>query len=83
VVQQQGFQTELDVFEITDGIVTRPGEVTHGCILALGDIDHSEIACSSQAGLVSSISAVRFNPITSLFGNEGGRHHPAVVVFFP
>lgn len=29
-----------------------------------------------------SISAVRFDPITGLFGNEGERHHPAVVAFF-
>ena len=29
------------------------------------------------------ISAVRFDPITSLFGNQGGFHQPAVVLFFP
>jgi hypothetical protein len=32
---------------------------------------------------LQSVPAVRFDPITSLFGHEGGRHHPAVVVFFP
>jgi hypothetical protein len=44
VAQQKGFKTELGVFAITDGICTRPGEVAHGFIVDLGDIDHSEIA---------------------------------------
>ena len=44
VAQQKGFKTEFGVFEITDGIFTRPGEVANGFILDLGDIDHSEIA---------------------------------------
>jgi hypothetical protein len=44
VSEQKGFETELGVFEITDGIFTRPGEVAHGCILDLEDIDRSEIA---------------------------------------
>jgi len=44
VAQHKGFKPEFGVFAITDGIFTRPGEVAHGFILALGDIDHSEIA---------------------------------------
>jgi hypothetical protein len=44
VAQQKGFKTALGVCAITDGICTRPGEVAHGFILDLGDIDHSESA---------------------------------------
>ena len=43
VAEHKGFETEFGVFAITDGIFTRPGESAHGFILALGDIDRSEI----------------------------------------
>ena len=41
--QQKGFETELGVFEIADGIFTRPGEIPDGFLFHLGDIDHREI----------------------------------------
>ena len=37
--EQKGFETELGVFEIADGIFTCPGEIANGFIFDLGDID--------------------------------------------
>jgi hypothetical protein len=44
VAQQKRFQTALGVFESTAGICTRPGEVAHGFLVDLEDIDHRESA---------------------------------------
>jgi hypothetical protein len=38
-----GLQTARGVFEIADGIFTRPGEIAHGCIVDCGDIDGGAI----------------------------------------
>src|SRR5262245_15847415 len=73
----------LTTTSFTDGIFTGPSEVAHGFLLDLGDLDHSEIACASEPSQWQSIPAVRFHPIPGLFGHEGGRPHPAGVVFFP
>jgi hypothetical protein len=83
VSEHKGVETALGVFEITECLFTRPGEVAHGCIVDLRDIDRSELACASEASALPSVPAVRFDPITSLFRNEGRRHHPAIVVFVP
>ena len=55
------------------------------CILSCIKIQRRwyEISGASEASQVQSIPAVRFDPITSLLRNAGGRHPPAVVVFFP
>ena len=83
VAPHKGLQTALGVFASPDGLCTRPGEVAPGCLWALGALDHREVACASQAGQLSSSSAVRCAPILGLLGHEGGRPHPAGVVFFP
>ena len=44
VSEQKGFEPELSVFAIADGLFTSPGEVANGFILDLGDIDRSEIS---------------------------------------
>ena len=44
VAQHKGLQTAWGVLAITDGICTRPGEVAHGGIVALGERDRSESA---------------------------------------
>ena len=36
VSEQEGFETELGVFQIADGVFTRAGEVTNGFIFHLG-----------------------------------------------
>ena len=41
--QPQGVETELGVFEIADGIFTRPSEIANGFIFDFGDIDGGEI----------------------------------------
>jgi hypothetical protein len=44
VSEQEGFETELGVFEIADGVFTRPRQVANGFIFDLGNRDHGEIA---------------------------------------
>jgi hypothetical protein len=80
--QQKGFETELGVFEIADGIFTRPGEIPDGFIFQLGDIDHSEITRAGEPGPLQGVSAVGFDPIAWFVGDQRGGHHPAVVAFF-
>jgi len=41
--QQNGLKPELVVFEIADGIFTRPGEIANGFSFDCGDIDRGEI----------------------------------------
>ena len=70
VSEQKGVETALGVLEIPDGLCTRPGEVAHGCIVALGAIDRREIARAREARQLHRIPAVRCDPITRLFGQE-------------
>src|SRR5262249_13787515 len=42
--EQEGFETELGILEIANGVFTRPGEVADGFIFDLGDRDQGEIA---------------------------------------
>jgi len=81
--EHKGFETALGVCEITDGIFTRPGEVAHGFIVPLRDIDRSESAGAREARQLPRVPAVGFDSITRLFGKEGGRHPPAGGGFWP
>jgi len=83
VSEQEGFEAKLGVLEIAEGIFTGPRQVPDGFIFHLGDIDRGEISRASQAGQLQGVSTVCFDPITGLFGNEGGSHDPAVIVFLP
>ena len=69
VSEQEGLQTKLGVFEITEGIFTGPGEVAHGFVFDLGDIDRGEITRASQAGQLHGVPAVGFDAVTGFFGN--------------
>jgi hypothetical protein len=81
VAEQKGFETELGVLEIADGIFTRPGEIAHGLIFELREIDRGKIPRARQAGQLHGVPAIGFDAIAGLFGNQRGRHHPAIVVF--
>jgi hypothetical protein len=70
VAQQEGFEPELGVFQIAEGIFTRPREIAHGCIVNLGDRDKGEIPRAGQSGSLYGVSAIRFDASTGLFGNE-------------
>ena len=80
--QQKGFETELGVFEIAEGIFTRPGEIANGFILDLGDLDRGEITRARQAGQLHGVPAVGFDPVARLLGDQRGGHHPVIVAFF-
>ena len=82
VPEQKGFETELGIFEITEGIFACPGEVANGFIFHLGDIDRGEIPRARQAGQLHGVPAVRFDAVTGLFGNQRGGHDPAIIAFF-
>jgi hypothetical protein len=81
VAEQEGCETELGVFEITDGILTRTGEITHGFIFSFGDIDPGEVPGTSQTGELYGLPTISLDPIAGLFGDQRGRYHPAVVPF--
>jgi hypothetical protein len=44
VPEQEGFETELGIFAIADGVCTCPGEIPNRSILHCGDIHRGEIA---------------------------------------
>src|SRR4029450_10898119 len=68
VTQQEGFETELGVFQVAEGIFTRPREIAHGFIFDFGDIDEGEIPRAGQSGQLSGVSAIRFDAITGVVG---------------
>ena len=70
VSEHEGFEANRGVLAIAEGILTGSREITNGFIFYLGDLDRGEGSCSSQAGQLHSVSAVRFDSITGLFGNE-------------
>jgi len=70
--QQKGFETELGIFEIANGIFTRPGEIPDGFIFPLGARDHRELTRAGEPGQWSGVSAVGVDPIIWFGGlNEG------------
>jgi hypothetical protein len=83
VSQQAGVETELGVWQIAEGLFPRPCEIAHGFIFALGDRDESESPRAGQPGQWHGVSAIRFDPLTGLLGNERRSHAPAVGVFLP
>jgi hypothetical protein len=70
VPEPKGFETQLGVFAIAEGVFTRPGAVTNRFIFPLGDIHGGEISRAGQAGQLHGVAAVGFDPIPWLFGNE-------------
>lgn len=82
VPAQKGFETELGIFEIAEGIFACPGEVAHGFICHLGDLDRGEIPRARQAGQWHGVPAGRVDAGTGLFGTQRGGHAPAILAFF-
>jgi hypothetical protein len=82
VPQQESFEPKLRGLEIADGIFTRTAQVTNRFILHRGNIDRGEVPRAHQACQFDSIAAVGFDPIPSLFRNQGGGHDPTVVPLF-
>jgi hypothetical protein len=50
VAEQKGLEPERGVFESAEGSFPRTGEITHGCICDLGDLDGGEVPRAGQAG---------------------------------
>jgi hypothetical protein len=82
VAEQEGFEAELGGFEITEGIFARPAEIPKSFAFLLGNIDRGEITGAPQAGQWHRVTAVGFDAVAGLFGNEGGRNGPADLACF-
>jgi hypothetical protein len=78
---QEGFETELGGFEVSQGIFTGTGEITHGFIFDLGNVNGGEIPRAHQPGQLHRVSAVGFHPVAGLFGNQRGGDDPADMAF--
>jgi hypothetical protein len=82
VSEQDGFEAELGVFEIADGICTRPAEVANRFVFHRGDIDRGKITRARQAGQLHGVPAVGFDAVAGLLRDQGGGDDPAVIAFF-
>ena len=80
---QAGLEANLGVRESAEGLCTGPREVPHGFLFHLRAIDHRESARASEVSPWPSVPAGCVAPIPRLVGDEGGRYHPAGVVFVP
>ena len=70
LAEQEGFETKLGVFAIADGIFTGSGELANRFIVHFGDIHGCEIPRACQPGQLHGVTAVGFDAVTSLFGNQ-------------
>src|SRR5262244_4615536 len=70
MAEQEGFETELGVLAIAEGIFTGAGEIANRFIVHCGDIHDSEIPRAGQPGQLHGVSAVGFDAVTSLFGDK-------------
>jgi hypothetical protein len=82
VPEQEGLETQVSGFEVTDGLFTRSAQLAEGFIFDLGDVHRREITGAHQPGQLHGIASVRFHAVTGLFRKERGRHHPAIIACF-
>jgi hypothetical protein len=81
VPQEKGFEPKLRGRQITDGIFTRPAQIPNGFILNRRDIDRGEVPRAHQACQFDGVTTVGFDPISGLFGDQGGSDDPANMAF--
>ena len=82
LAEQEGLETERGILKVADRIFARPGEIPDRFIVHFGDRHGGQVSRAGQAGQLHGVTAVRFDPIPSLCGNQRWCHDPAVVVFF-
>jgi hypothetical protein len=82
VPEQKGVETALGIFESAEGIFACPGEIAHSFVFHRGNRDRGASPRARQAGQWHGVSAVGFDTIPSLFGNQRGGHAPASIAFF-
>jgi hypothetical protein len=78
---QAGCEPELSGLEVSQGIFTGAGEITHGFIFDLGNVDGGEIPRAHQPGQLYRVPAVGFHPVAGLWGNQGRSDDPADMAF--
>jgi hypothetical protein len=77
--EQEGLQTKLGGFEITDGVFASAGAVAARFIFHLGNIDGGQITRAHQPSSLHGVAAVGFHPVVRLFRNQGGGDDPAAM----
>ena len=79
--EPEGLKTARGVLEVADASFTCPGESTDGCIFPLGDRDGGESRRACSSGQWHGSTALRFDPLPWLCGDQRRRDHPAVMIF--
>ena len=77
VAEQAGVETKLGGLEVTDGILTSPGEITPGFVFHVGAIDRGEVARPQQPSPWRRVTAVGCDPIARLFRHQRRGDDPA------
>jgi hypothetical protein len=72
-------ETKLGGLEVIDGILTSPGEITHGFVFHVGDIDGCEVARTHQPRQWHRVTAVGVDPVARLFRHQRRGDDPADV----
>jgi hypothetical protein len=81
VSAQEGVEAELGVFELADGLFTRPAEVANRFVFHRGDIDRGKSTRARQAGPWHGVPAVGVAAVAGLLREQGGGDDPAVIAF--
>lgn len=63
VPEQAGFETQLGVLKVADGLFTCPGESPPRRLCDLGDLHGGEIAGAGQTGQLPRIAALSCDPV--------------------
>jgi hypothetical protein len=82
VPQSEGLETQLGCLQIPEGLVPCPTQGAERCIVEGRDRDRGEVPGAQEPGQWPGVTPVGLDPVTCLFGHEGGRDHPADRVFF-
>jgi hypothetical protein len=68
-----GVEPALGGLELTDGVFTRPAEVTDGFVFHRWDLDAGEITGAPQAGPWPRVTTIGVDAVARLCGPESGR----------
>jgi hypothetical protein len=80
--EQEGLETQLGGFEITDGVRTRAGEVTDRFIFHLGNIHGGKLTRAPEPCQLHGVTAVGFDLVAGVFRSQGRSDEPAGRAFF-
>jgi hypothetical protein len=82
LAQENRFEAKLGGLEITEGIVTRPTQLTDGVVLDRGDLDGGEIPRAHQPRQWPRVTPVSVQAVARVLGHEGRSDDPAAMAWF-